>query len=135
MSVFTESDSRFRLRFSAGDDTRRSGPNVDLASVPQSRGSILWQLCRQNGSDRQTGAGPPRRTSNAVLPGLVSTIVHSTPQYLRVKAVALLESPEPNVRASGRGLLDRLIAEYADRAPMEACFAHELLGNAYRREG
>jgi tetratricopeptide (TPR) repeat protein len=57
------------------------------------------------------------------------------PQYLRVKALALLESQETDVRASGSGLLDRLIAEYADMAPMEACFAHELLGNAYRREG
>jgi Tetratricopeptide repeat len=60
---------------------------------------------------------------------------HNRAQYLRVKALALLESPEPDVRASGRGLLDRLIAGYADRAPMEVCFAHELLGNAYRREG
>jgi tetratricopeptide (TPR) repeat protein len=60
---------------------------------------------------------------------------HNRPQYLRIKALALLDSPVPDIRAAGRGLLDRLITECAGTSPLEACFAHELLGDAYRREG
>ena len=59
---------------------------------------------------------------------------HSRPQYLRVKALALLDSPSPGPHQAGMGLLRRIIEEFPDNRP-EVAFAHERLGDEQGRLG
>lgn len=56
----------------------------------------------------------------------------SRPQYLRIKALSLLEASDHEGQEAGRELLRRVLREYADNG-LEVVFAHELLGRAYRR--
>jgi cytochrome c-type biogenesis protein CcmH/NrfG len=55
------------------------------------------------------------------------------PQYLRIQAVTLLESADPNDRQAAIALLHRLLDQYPEN--FEVPFAHELLAEAYRADG
>ena len=55
------------------------------------------------------------------------------PQYIRIQATYLLESPDLGVREAGRGLLRRVIAEYPP--DLEAKSAMEQLGSSLADDG
>lgn len=55
------------------------------------------------------------------------------PQYIRIQATYLLESPDPGIREAGRGLLRRVIAEYP--ADVQAKSAMEQLGSSLADDG
>jgi hypothetical protein len=58
---------------------------------------------------------------------------HNRPQYLRIKALALLQTDEKENRHAGRELLRRLVQDYPDS--FDVSWAQEFLANAYREEG
>jgi tetratricopeptide (TPR) repeat protein len=58
---------------------------------------------------------------------------HNRPQYLRIKALALLQADEDENRKVGRELLRRLVREYPDS--FDVSWAQEFLADAYREEG
>lgn len=51
---------------------------------------------------------------------------HNRPQYLRIKALSLLDVPDAQRQAAARGLLVRILDEYPES--LDASFAHEKLG-------
>ena len=57
----------------------------------------------------------------------------SRPQYLRIKALTLLESGGRNERLAARDLLQRILEEYPDSLDVVA--AHEGLAQVYEQEG
>jgi predicted Zn-dependent protease len=58
---------------------------------------------------------------------------HNRPQYLRIKALALLQTDADENRKAGRKLLQRLVQEYPDT--FDVSWAQEFLADAYREEG
>jgi tetratricopeptide (TPR) repeat protein len=60
--------------------------------------------------------------------------VHNRPQYLRIKALALLDSPSSGFHRAGMGLLRRVIEEFPDDR-LQVAFAHERLGDEQGRLG
>lgn len=53
--------------------------------------------------------------------------------YLQIKGITLQESADPTIRAAGRRLLERQLAEYPN--DFHSPYTHELLGNFLRSEG
>jgi hypothetical protein len=58
---------------------------------------------------------------------------HNRAQYIRIQATHLLSSPDPQVRETGRGLLQRVITGFPDG--LEALAAMEQLGGSLAGEG
>jgi tetratricopeptide (TPR) repeat protein len=58
---------------------------------------------------------------------------HKTPQYLRIKALALFEAGDKSRREAGRTLLHRFLRDYPDS--FDVTWAHEFLADAYREDG